>query len=648
MAMARFDSRLRSYLPVLLLALVLRVFGIATESFWVDEAFCAATTSGPIAQTLELTAKDTHPPAYFLGLSLWRQMFAQGDIDPTGLAIVLRGYSVAWSLLGLLLLMELARSMAGWPAARLAGVFAAFNPLDIYFANEARMYAQATTIALAGALALWHWTQSVRHGGAPADWWRAAAVFAVCGAALLLTHYAGVTFLVGQGLLVLPIFARQRAWSSLVGLSVATLAVAVTFLPWLAYVLSLRESIVNETVLGWMPFPGFTDYFSFIGREFFWGHAWSVHEQWWIATLFLPLCIFVAGVLRRRLAGSREEAAAAIHLLGHMVLPLLVCAIVSMSYQVVYYRPRYSIFVLPYFLIGLAMACRALGARRWVNLAATAVILLMATGVVVQERTPQKRAWRQTADSWPQGDAPAFYVVLPVEHQRPLAHYLGGRIRHTPRHVLERLLPLPEGALIWVANWPEPLSAQDAAYRDWLARVGPARNQALSSYYMLTQVEPPGGAVWPEFAERRFRAWFRPFDVRGEVAGFSDASRFAPLTFDAAGDPVRKSERTAWLRFDRVLAGEVLVVRAAPYGRGEGEGPVAQLRALRAEDPSDLFSRGVVATFDATSQEYRVPAPQGDGPLWIGWQIADATGDGLLLHWAGITGEGPPRMVLRD
>ena len=646
--------RLRSCLPILLLALILRLAGIATESFWVDEAFSATASQGSLSEILETNARDTHPPAYYLGLSLWRQMLPsdESQTDPTTLAVALRGYSVVWSLLGIFLLMELARTMAGNGTAQFAGIFAAVNPLEIYFADEARMYTQAAALSLGSALALWHWTRAVRNGAAVAVWWKAAAAFALCGVALLFTHYVGATLLVGQGMLALLIFARQRAWSAVAGLALAAIAVGLMFSPWLFYVLGFRESLVNEVGLDWMPFPGVVDYFSFVGREFFWGRALTIHQhaQWWIPTALLPVGIFAAAIYLRAHDASRSDRDAALHLLGHIAFPLLVCAVICASYQVVYYRPRYSIFLLPYFLIGLAMACRGLGSRPAIKLSALAVVCMMLVGAGVQEQTAQKHAWRETAEGWPAMDAPAFYVVLPARHQRPLGHYLGGRIRHTPRHVLERLGPLPRGAVIWVANWPESLEPADAEYRDWLKSVGSARHQTLSSYYSLTQVEPEGGEAIPSYAAERFRAWYRPFDVRGEVAGFSDAARFGPLSFDALGQAVRKSEHSAWLRFDRIVAGDVLVLRASPQGSPQGveEGAALSLRALRAEDPSRLFTAGTDVSFDAASSEYQVTAPPGDAPFWIGWQIPEASGNALLLHWVGIASGRAVGMAILD
>lgn len=118
---------------------------------------------------------------------------------------------------------------------------------------------------------------------------------------------------------------------------------------------------------------------------------------------------------------------------GYIALPLRLCAAVCASYQVICYRPRYSIFLLPYFLIGLAMACRGLGSRRAIHLAASAIVCAMAVGSVVQERTPQKRAWRETAEAWPALPAPAFYVVLPARHQQPLSATIWAVAFVTPR-----------------------------------------------------------------------------------------------------------------------------------------------------------------------------------------------------------------------
>jgi hypothetical protein len=76
-------------------------------------------------------------------------------------------------------------------------------------------------------------------------------------------------------------------------------------------------------------------------------------------------------------------------------------------------------------------------------------------------------------------------------------------------------------------------------------------------------------------------------------------------------------------------------LRATP--QAERQGSVLQLRALRAETPRELFTLGSHLSLDPESLEYRVTATPGHAPFWIGWQIPEASGAALQLHWVGIT-----------
>jgi hypothetical protein len=273
-------------------------------------------------------------------------------------------------------------------------------------------------------------------------------------------------------------------------------------------------------------------------------------------------------------------------------------------------------------------------AGRGVKTTITLVVALALSGVLLEGGA--RFTWRETAAEWPGPDAPAFYVILPSHQQASLAYYLDGRIRHTTRERLESLLPLPEGALIWVARWPEPLSPEDAEYVEWLKRVGGARFLQLPSYYQITQVEPGGGYEPPAFASERFRDWYRPFDIRGGVSGFSDATRFEDIEFEADGAIHRWSAETAWLRFDAIEPGEALVLRAST----EPGRPFPDLYLKRGDDVADLFdSTPALRGADlATTGEIRLVAPPGAGRLWVGWKPAAdfPEGRGLRIDWVGV------------
>jgi hypothetical protein len=356
------------------------------------------------------------------------------------------------------------------------------------------------------------------------------------------------------------------------------------------------------------------------------------------------LSIFAGAAWTRRGAAADGRGREALAFVAWLVVaPLLLTALVGWAWEIIYFRPRYPVLVLPGFLALLAYACTCLPGRALATTAALLCAAVMSAGSVAQHLTPQKRAWRETASHWPGGTAPAFYVVLPSEQQRPLSHYLDGRIRHTPRAVLERLMPLPEGTLIWVMTWPE---GPGPAYQDdlrWLQGLGgEVSHLLLPSYYSITQLALPGTDATREVAAGPTGSWLRPFDLRGAVSGFSDARLFSRIGFDAAGRAHRWSRSRAWLRLAQVGAGEQVVLRAAmPEGQ---EGAVA-LFASRRDDLSGLFEsapRGRFELRSASSRDLTLVAPAGSGPLWLGWQLADSSPAGRLrIDGIGIEGVGP-------
>jgi len=632
------------------LALFARLFGIAAESIWVDEAFSVAASQGELSHLLETVARDTHPPGYFLGLHLWRGVVPDTDAG-------LRAYSTLWSGVGLLFLLLLVRDTLGtWPAL-LAGLLMALNPLDLYFAQEARMYSQAAALASASAWLLWRWLelQSPEQAGRRSFAW--AAGYAIAAAALLYSHYVTATLLLAQGLYALGCLASRRQWRGVAAYLALSLAVGLAFLPWLLYVLGFRDSFYASQVLSYMPDPTFEDYLSLPGREWVWGRVRQIHDHAWGITLLLPLSIFTAAAwtLRGRAADTRRREALAF-VAWLVVAPLLLTALVGWAWETVYFRPRYSVLVLPGFLALLAYACTCLPSRALASAAALLCVGVMGAGSIAQHLTPQKRAWRETASHWPEGSAPGFYVIFPPEHQRALAHYLDGRIRHTPRAVLERLMPLPEGTVIWVGSWPE---GPGPGHRDdlrWLQGLGgEVSHLLLPSYYSITQVTLTQAALTPAapltqatrpgtgaartVVAGRTRSWFRPFDLRGGVSGFSDARRFSKIGFDAAGRAHRWSQPRAWLRLEEVRAGERVVLRAA---LAEGQEGAVELFASRRDDLSGLFESGPRGRFElrgARSRDLTLAAPPGSASLWVGWQLAGSSpADRLRIDGIGIEG----------
>ena len=145
-------------LVILLLAFALRVYRLDGQSLWYDEAVTAHVASQGISELTRWTADDIQPPLYYYVVAGWTRLAGRGEW-------ALRFPSVCFSLLTVALMWSLARRLfgagrAGQIAGLVAALLAAISPLYVYFAQEARMYAQLTFLgALAGyALLTGRWT----------------------------------------------------------------------------------------------------------------------------------------------------------------------------------------------------------------------------------------------------------------------------------------------------------------------------------------------------------------------------------------------------------------------------------------------------------------------------------------------------------
>ncbi|MEZ4516997.1 MAG: glycosyltransferase family 39 protein [Chloroflexota bacterium] len=105
---------------VLLIASFLRFHQLDAQSFWNDRGQQCSSGANAIAQIIEGTASDVHPPLYYLVLHAWRE--AAGDSE-----FGLRALSALAGILTVAATIALARSVSRNPVAvaLIAGLLAA-------------------------------------------------------------------------------------------------------------------------------------------------------------------------------------------------------------------------------------------------------------------------------------------------------------------------------------------------------------------------------------------------------------------------------------------------------------------------------------------------------------------------------------------
>ena len=134
---------LTAALAVILLAAGLRLHALGAQSLWNDEGASAAMIQRAPAAIVTLSAADIHPPGYYLLLAAWAGLAGASEFG-------LRALSALESVLTVALVIALGRRLGDRPAGLLAGLILALHTLALYYAQEARMYAQLGLLATAG------------------------------------------------------------------------------------------------------------------------------------------------------------------------------------------------------------------------------------------------------------------------------------------------------------------------------------------------------------------------------------------------------------------------------------------------------------------------------------------------------------------
>lgn len=168
---------------VLLIALTLRMFRLGQPSLWNDELYSRFYYDlfGPSFLLGPGLAMEPTPPTYYFLLEGWMHLFGTSEA-------AIRSLSVAASLIVVGLVYFLARNLLPARPAMVAAWLAALCPLDVFFAQEARVYALLMipfTAALIGF---------TRFLITPAS--KVALLTYVCGAVIAIYCHITMVFLV--------------------------------------------------------------------------------------------------------------------------------------------------------------------------------------------------------------------------------------------------------------------------------------------------------------------------------------------------------------------------------------------------------------------------------------------------------------------
>src|SRR5438270_889766 len=299
-------------LGILLLAFALRLYNLEGQSIWGDEAFSIYTAQQSVGNLLSSGA-DLHPPLYHLLLHVWLLLTGR-----TALAV--RFLSLGWSLLSVAAGYALARKLTENEATSFSAAFlVAISPFQIFYAQEARMYAQTAALC---ALSLvfcvrWQGTRQRTPGKTSALLWFVTTLLA------LYTHYFAFFVLAAENIWLIRQSKIKDQKSQIPVWFAVQALMALLYLPWVVVQAGYLGGRANVRADALSP-QGAWDVASRSFGAFFIGTTVDGAAQVALALLFVGLCAIGWWVKRRSPLARLLVLAIVVPLLGAaLVNPLL-------------------------------------------------------------------------------------------------------------------------------------------------------------------------------------------------------------------------------------------------------------------------------------------------------------------------------------
>jgi mannosyltransferase len=389
----------RLLIALTLAGAALRFATLDLQSFWYDEAVTVRLLHMDLAGMLSaIPNKESTPPLYYVLAWLWTRPFGTGEVG-------LRSLSALLGTAAIPVFYVAARELCSRRAALVVAALAAFNPLLVWYSQEARSYA---LLVLLSALSLWGFARLLRRPDG-----KAAALWAVASALAVATHYFAVFLIVPE--LIWLLWTRPARRPTLAA-GAFVLAVGLALLPLAVHQRSLD-------LAGYIGQSSLASRFASTGKSFLLGYD-SPFEV--IASVIALLVAAAAGVvgLTRPAEDDARGARVAAGLGGAAVALPLGLAIAGADYL----QPRN--LLVAWLPLAVVVAAGLLAARS-LGTAATALIcglgLASAVGVAV-EPTWQRDDWRGIARAVGPSRAARAVVVQPANGAVPLGIYLRGLV----------------------------------------------------------------------------------------------------------------------------------------------------------------------------------------------------------------------------
>jgi len=224
---------------VLLLGLSLRIYGLSTESLWIDEGTSIQLARSSLAHIIENRSQSVNPPLYFIVLHYWVRLFGQSEFS-------IRLPSVIFGSLAIPMIYKLGRLIFDKRIGILSGFLLATSLFHINYSQEARGFSLMAVLAL---ISMYFFVKLL------GDRSLTSLIGYVCASILLMyTHFYGLLIILVQDIFFVStiIFSNNERKSNFREWILTQGLLAVLYTPWIGFLITQMIGIQDGY---WIPTP---------------------------------------------------------------------------------------------------------------------------------------------------------------------------------------------------------------------------------------------------------------------------------------------------------------------------------------------------------------------------------------------------------
>ena len=225
------------FMLIIVVAIIMRIFLINSREIQYDDAFSILLSERSLSEIVSGTAADTMPPFYYFILHFWMKVSSE--------LWYLRTLSIIFSIGIIVLIYLIINYLFDQKPALWAAFFTAISPLQIYHAQDIRMYSLLAFSQLGYIFFFLRLSDQPQKLG---DW----IGFVLFGTASLYTHNLAIFVFIIPDIIVLI----KRHWHFLYQLFIAQFISVVLFSPWIIMIPGQLNKVQSAF---WTPKPGIVE-----------------------------------------------------------------------------------------------------------------------------------------------------------------------------------------------------------------------------------------------------------------------------------------------------------------------------------------------------------------------------------------------------